>query len=119
MSKAWMAGAEIGKLYVLEDDDDLKRVGSCWMDGRLRIGDVILCVAHSGDSFYDYVLIDVFDNGCSAILESEFGAYALGKELNWCPSKKEFHLLLSGGSIQTENCVDHPLSFELQEMRDE
>lgn len=112
----WRDGNSIGTLYTLEKND-LSRIGDCWLKGRLRAGDVILCVAHSGDCFNDYVLINPFLNGLNAILGSEFGAYVLGKKLNWQPSKKEYHLLMAGKTLLTNNVERHPLSIELENLR--
>lgn len=76
----WHNGNSIGTMYIL-DEDDLSRVGDSWMNGRLRAGDVVLCTAHSGDRFNQYVLIRPFQNGMEAILGSSFGAYVFGTKL--------------------------------------
>jgi hypothetical protein len=91
-------GNEPGRLYILATED-LSRVGNCWMKGRLKVGDVILCIDHGGDYFNDYLLMDVRDSFIRAIVASEFGAYMLGTKLHWRPTKREFHLLCAGESI--------------------
>lgn len=95
MSRAWGEGAEIGTVYRVSVADN-DRVGNCWMKGRLKDGDLILCKAHSGDCFFDYVLIDdTYSNGWKAILKSEFGAYFLGKPVAKLP-RSEFDKLMCG-----------------------
>jgi hypothetical protein len=112
LMNGWGVGNSIGKLYIL-DENDLSRVGDCWMKGRLHVGDVVLCTAHSGDCFNDYVLIRSFHNGLEAILGATFGAYVFGTELDWQPSDKEYHLLLAGGMVRN-GINQHPLSTELK-----
>lgn len=94
----WRGGAIEGALYRI-GADDLDRVGSCWMKGRLKIGDLVLCIKHSGGCFYDYILVTEYANpSIQGIPGSMFGAYTLGKkeaELNY----KDFHLVAAGESV--------------------
>ena len=113
----WNEGNSIGTMYVLEEKD-LSRIGHSWMEGRLRAGDVVLCTAHSGDYFNDYILIDVYSNGINAILGASFGAYTMGTPTQWQPSAREYHLLLAGERVNInarENPLgEHPLYIELK-----
>lgn len=110
--KNWRSGNEIKKMYIL-NEHDLSRIGNCWMEGRLLINDIILCVDHTGDCFNNYVLIYPFMNGIKAILESKFGAYQLGTKLNWQPSETEYYKLLADEDIIINPDHFHPLYEEL------
>lgn len=98
IDRQWMTGNAIGKVYVLAEGD-LQRVGHCWMNGRLLLGDVAMCIRHSGDAFFDYILLDIGSNYVKGIPGSKFGSYSLSTEDEWMPTDKEFHLLAAGESI--------------------
>lgn len=53
----WRGGANVGTVYMIENSD-LSRVGCCWASNRLLPYDLLLCIRHSGDCFYDYLLIE-------------------------------------------------------------
>jgi hypothetical protein len=91
----WGSGAEIGALYRIRPED-FGRVGCCWMAGRLKDGDLVLCVAHSGDCFFDYILIYEYANGIEGIPGSSFGAYTLGSKVDYTPSAKACAMLKRG-----------------------
>jgi hypothetical protein len=112
MNRGWRNETGNGTLLVLNDPNDLERIGHCWMEGRLKLGDVVLCFDHSGDCFNDYILIEVFHNGIRGIPESKFGAYTLGTETKWQPSNKEYHLLLAGENV-LNGIKEHPLHKEI------
>jgi hypothetical protein len=101
MTRSWGQGASIGSIYKVSPDD-FSRVGNCWMKGRLKDGDLILCIEHSGDHFFDYVLIIPYANGMRAALGSQFGAYTLGEEIKNLPSR-DFHLLMAGEFLQNDS----------------
>ncbi|MBA7710292.1 hypothetical protein ES703_119232 [subsurface metagenome] len=106
----WGEGNDVGCVYIF-DKEDLNRVGNCWMDGRLRVGDIVLCVGHSGDCFYDYILIGAGNNFVEGIPDSEFGSYTLSNQLKWKPTNKEFHLLCAGESLVVDVLETHPHRF--------
>lgn len=95
----WKGGALVGALYRVATKGDLMRVGNSWMKGRVRIGDLLLCVEHTGDGFFDYMLVNEYEYGLKAIPESRFGAYALGDRGPEI-SGREYHLLLDGRMVQ-------------------
>jgi hypothetical protein len=79
------------------------------MKGRLKDGDLAMCIKHSGDCFWYYQLVDndfsfypQFDidkklrRGYRLIKESNFGAYTLGDAYEFQPTDREFHLLMAG-----------------------
>ena len=94
----WGGGAEIGAVYVLKSKFDLERVGNCWADGKLKIGDRLLCIEKSGDCFYNYRLIETRKNK-TRLIKPMIGAYQLGKKVGRTLSNRKFHLLLAGETI--------------------
>lgn len=113
-NRSWGHSAEVGKLYRVTTKSDLARVGSCWMNGRLHIGDVLLCTAHSGDHFYDYLLVEPGGNFVRVL--TELSAYSLGTPMQWQPSKREFHLLMAGETIITTSLWEELRQLEQTEM---
>lgn len=96
----WGGSATIGGVYRVSPEDHVQ-VGHCWMRGRLKDDDLCLCVAHSGDGFYTYMLMEFIANGYRAIPNSEFGAYQFhGDLLKIKISKSEFERLIKGDFIQ-------------------
>ncbi len=102
----WGGGASIGQLYQFKDEHDLKRMGSCWMAGRVRIGDVALCLQHSGDCFHTYILMERYANGLKGIPGARFGACTFGEQLMPRLSERAFHLLAAGEFVKTEELSD-------------
>ena len=98
-NREWGEGATIGKLYRLVESTDLNRVGLCSMRGNLKINDLILCIKHTGDCFYNYILIEEFEKGLKGIPKSEFGAYTTGIPVNINLTNKEYNLLCAGEFI--------------------
>jgi hypothetical protein len=72
------------------------------MRGRLKQDDLILCIKHTGDCFFDYILIKEYANGLKGIPQSRFGAYVLGEEVDKKLNEKEFHLLCAGEFIDND-----------------
>lgn len=72
-------GGIIGGVYQLKTHKDVEsvngRMGDCWMKGRLKRGDLLLCTQNSGDHFYSYILLRQYSNGWQGIPGAEFGAY--------------------------------------------
>jgi hypothetical protein len=102
----WRGRTAIGTLVRITSDEDCRRVGSNWMRGRLKVDDVLLCVQHTGDCFYDYILVSVAGNGLQGVPGVRFGAYELGEPLQWQPSLEEAALLQAGTFIQTTAVTD-------------
>lgn len=101
----WRSGGHYPGLILKISEKDFDRVGACWMKGRLKVNDLVMAIAHSGDCFWTYMLVD--DRYTSAknqrlyflIKESSFGAYVLGTHYTVQPSEREFHLLMAGEKI--------------------
>jgi hypothetical protein len=99
---SWRTGDHYQGLVIRITNDDLDRVGQCWMRGRLREGDLAMAIRHCGDCFWEYQLIECASNGCKLIPQSEFGAYVLGMKYPIQPTKREAHLLLAGERVTLE-----------------
>lgn len=104
----WRSGGhDVGTVVRLSEKDN-GRVGYCWMRGRLKDGDLAVAVAHAGDCFWSYELLECVgflgnseQRGYRLIPGSKFGAYTLGQpavEL----TAREKHLLLAGESVPLE-----------------
>lgn len=111
----WRGGNSIGSAYLIKRQD-VDRVGNCWMKGRLRVGDVVLCKQHSGDCFYDYILLEIFGNGVRGLGQVNFGSYTFSTELKWKPTEREFHLLCAGESLTVPAPENHKLYTEVAEL---
>jgi hypothetical protein len=103
--RLWNGNARIGTIYNL-DVTDLGRVGNCWAQGRLKMGDNLLCVGKSGDAFYDYLLLRTIDYADADGFElnpimQKIGAYQLGMPVCHL-SDEEFQNLLAGRNITTD-----------------
>lgn len=101
INRAWNGGATVGQLYRVTTPEDLSRVGNGWMWGRLKLGDLLLCRAHAGDSFYQYQLVEVGGNFVELHKGIVFGAYWLGKPTQWQPDESQLKVLLDGDSVIT------------------
>lgn len=94
-------GRSIGTVNHITGD----RVGSCWADGRLKPGDVVLCDELSGDCFYDFYLVDFtdFDN-CQGVhmrlIPYKFGAYAMAAKKLSGMTTRDYHMLMSGEQVE-------------------
>lgn len=104
----WGAGAHPGQLVVLTAESN-SRIGHCWMRGRILDGDLAMVVAHAGDYFWSYKLVNygwIFGGGpyknrigYNLIEASEFGAYVTGQPYKYQPTTREMHLLLAGEKV--------------------
>lgn len=81
-------GIEIGDLIRIDTGEFEGRLGYGWARGRLKHGDILLAIEHSGDCFFNYILIDHNEmtlEGKSMLrltpVPVPFGAYTLGRVL--------------------------------------
>lgn len=110
----WKTGNEVGSIYLLSERD-LDRIGGGWMSDRLFCGDICLCIEHTGDCFYDYILLDVISNQVEGLPQSRFGAYCFaGAAFTWKPTMEEFHLLCAGKRLNS-GLSKHALRAEIDE----
>jgi hypothetical protein len=109
----WRADGYYPGLLVHIRAIDNKRVGHCWMAGRLLDGDLAMIVSHSGDCFFNYVLLDhkfstynknrVLAPGLKVMKGSDFGAYTLGQQCAAQPISKDlFRELMEGKMVTLE-----------------
>jgi hypothetical protein len=98
-------GIRAGQLFLVHKCH-FDRVGNCWMKGRLLEGDLIISIKHSGDSFWDYQLVEhntikppTYQRGYRLIPQSTFGAYTMGDLYKFQPTDREMHLLMAGEYI--------------------
>lgn len=91
----------VGKLWRIKDPDSV-RVGHCFLAGRLKAGDLFLCVAHSGDCFQDYMYVEEFSNCLKAKPEWQFGSYGIGDSDEVSIVDGEFETLKTGGRVERE-----------------
>lgn len=117
MSDNWRTDGHYPGLIVSIDETDFSRVGNCWMNGRLKKGDLAMVLSHSGDCFFDYALVATkfwindgkeyrpdlpMRHGYRLIQESKFGAYTLGTTYKYQPTTREYHLLMAGETTTME-----------------
>jgi hypothetical protein len=105
VKRTWNGTAKIGTIYKLQSSDPT-RVGNCWAKGRLKEGDHLLCVAKSGDCFYDYVLLETTDYSNRPGVDirpvsSKLGAYQIGMPVTHLDDD-EFDNLMAGQKITTD-----------------
>lgn len=101
-------GVDIGDMRVLNGAFE-DRLGHCWARGRLKQGDILVAIRHSGDCFHDYLLLEPsvgsIDGKPTLFLRPipvPFGAYTLGEpigalnmmELGLAMAGKEFSIPL-------------------------
>ena len=91
----WRSGGETGRVFIYRDDIDKNRMGMC--DWLPKDGDWCVQTNHSGDCFYNYIVIRKTKEGKYKKV-NRFGAYCFGK-----PGRKltnrQYHLLLAGEPV--------------------
>lgn len=91
----------IGHVYRM-GKDCIHRCGSGWYRGRLKEGDLLLCVGHSGDCFSDYLLIEEISYAdrlaLRRVLSERIGAYDFGT-VAYRLDFDQFHRLAGGVEI--------------------
>ncbi len=91
-------GYENGRIIEVTDPS---RMGNCWLRGRIFKGDIAMVTSHSGDCFFQFILIERFANGTKLHAKSEFGAYAgVGEPSKMQLTAREYHLLSAGEMIK-------------------
>lgn len=67
---------QLGLYQITDSEYANSRMGYCDMRGKLKDGDLALCVGHSGDYFHDFILLDVENEYISVRPDSKFCGYA-------------------------------------------
>ena len=116
-SRAWGGSLEAGALVEVADLEDLARVGHCWALGELRVGDVLATLRHSGDWFYDFLLLRpagiAADGSVLAVADPrEVGAYEFKRRLGAAGAER-LCTLRAGGPASFERAL-LPAAFVAQ-----
>ena len=90
-----------GNMWRIKDPDSV-RIGNCFMKGRLKEGDLWLCISHSGDCFQDYMFVEEYGNGYKGRPEWTFGSYGIGDSESVELKEGECEKLKSGGFVERE-----------------
>ena len=94
----------VGKLFRINNPESV-RVGNCFLNGRLKQGDLFLCVGHGGDCFQDYIYIEEYSNCLIAKKEWYFGSYGIGDADEVRLKVGEFDILKTGGRVERKVAV--------------
>lgn len=89
----------VGNLWRIKTPQTVQ-VGHCFLAGRLKAGDLFLCVRHSGDCFQDYIFIEEYSNALIGKPKWEFGSYGIGDAEYIELQDGEFDILKIGGRIE-------------------
>ena len=89
----------VGNLWRIRDADSV-RVGDCFLKGRLKTGDLFLCVEHSGDCFQNYVFVEEYANCLIGKPALRFGSYGIGDAEQVELANGEFEKLKAGGRVE-------------------
>lgn len=100
-ARNWGNGAEVGAIYHVREARDLERVGNGYMNGRLQLGDWLICLQQSGDCFYDYGLLHIYQNGLQREPGVVLGAYTLGAQVPLKLSLNNTKALMAGEFVST------------------
>lgn len=88
----------VGRLWRINDPSTV-RVGNCFLAGRLKSGDLFLCIRHNGDCFQDYIYVREYANCLVGKPEWRFGSYGIGDATNVPIDKQGFDALTRGERI--------------------
>jgi len=92
----------VGNIWRIKDPNSV-RTGDCFLAGRLKKGDLFLCVCHSGDCFQTYIYIEEYANCLISKPEWNFGSYGIGDAEVVDITNEEFEKLKRDGRIERKN----------------
>ena len=92
----------VGNVWRIKDPKSVG-VGDCFLDGRLKKGDLFICTGHSGDCFQDYMYIEEYANCLIGKPEWNFGSYGIGDAEKVNITTEEFGILKNGGRVERSN----------------
>jgi len=95
----------VGNLWRINNPETV-RVGDCFLNGRLKSGDLFLCISHTGDYFQDYIYVKEYENCLVGKPEWRFGSYGIGDSELVELQDGEFGRLRSGGRIERLSALD-------------
>lgn len=90
----------VGSLWRIRDPKSV-RVGDCFLAGRLKKGDLFLCVCHSGDCFQTYMYVEKYANRLVGKPELNFGSYGIGDAEKIDITAEELEKLKKGDRVLT------------------
>ena len=104
--RTWRTGGfEVGDLIRLDNGEFEDRLGHCWARGRLKEGDLLVVTEHSGDFFFDHMLLEhsrMTLEGAPMLrvqpITAPIGAYALGRHVG-SVSREDLTRLLAGETL--------------------
>lgn len=94
----------VGGLFRIKTPESV-RVGDCFLNGRLKAGDLFLCVGHSGDCFQDYIYVEEYANCLIGKPKWNFGSYGIGDSEKVEISSDDFDTLKHGGRVERDENV--------------
>lgn len=90
---------QVGQFYYILDEAQQEKIDAGWMQGRLLLGDVALCIKDFGTGLYNYMLVHVGCNSLTPINASAFSAYAFAHPSGVAFTKEDRQLIVSGASL--------------------
>jgi hypothetical protein len=91
----------VGNLWRINDPNSV-RVGDCFLNGRLKKGDLFLCIRHDGDCFQYYMYVSEASNCLTGKPIWTFGSYGIGDAKRIDMKDGEFEILKNGGYVERE-----------------
>ena len=89
----------VGSIWRIKDPKSV-RIGDCFLAGRLKKGDLFLCVGHSGDCFQDYIYVEEYENCLISKPEWRLGSYGMGDAERIEIADEEFEILKKSGRVE-------------------
>lgn len=89
----------VGNLYRIKNPDSV-RIGNCFLEGRLKKGDLFLCTQHSGDCFQSYIYVKEYSDCLESRPQWSFGSYGIGDSEIIELKDGEFDILKGGGRVE-------------------
>jgi len=91
----------VGNLYRIRDPKTVS-VGNCFLNGRLKEGDLFICTNHSGDCFQDYMYVHEYGNCLVGEPRWTFGSYGIGNSEIVELKEGKFGILATGGRVERD-----------------
>lgn len=88
----------VGSLWRINNPASV-HIGNCFLGGRLKKGDLFLCIEHSGDCFQTYIYIKEYSNCLESEPKWDFGSYGIGDATRIEITPEDFEVLKKGGHI--------------------
>jgi len=96
----------VGSLWRIKSPKSV-RVGDCFLAGRLKKGDLFLCICHNGDCFQIYIYVEEYANCLIGKPEWNFGSYGIGDAERIDITNEDFLKLKEGNRIEINESYWH------------